>query len=198
MSNNHPNNHVIDEDFTVSYGREINKKGERVQCVPFQNIIDQIHAGSGKLEYHISKLRALPAEERKTYKAGKLPYFTMALYRDNHRTNKNFTTIQHIILDFDHVGDKLAHVRQQMMNDGRVYCLFTSASGDGLKVIYRLDRPIVNPEVYRNLYEYHRTSLSAEYGIKSDEGTHDAARACFLSYDPDVCMSSKQSGRTWL
>lgn len=95
MSNNiiNANENLLDRN--ISYGTQINKKGERVTLVPFQNVVDQIRTGSDQLTSKIEQLRKLQKtteeEEQacREFKANNLPYFSMACFRKTIEKVKN-------------------------------------------------------------------------------------------------------------
>ncbi|MGA2624491.1 MAG: BT4734/BF3469 family protein [Bacteroidota bacterium] len=185
-----------DLNFTVSYGTKVNRKDERVTLVPFKDIIEQIKTGSNGLDKTIEQVRSLPctsAEEKKVrqaYKTNNLPYFSMGTFKDNHRENKNLISIKHVLLDFDDVLPVLDALMGKLRKDRHVLCAFISPGGDGIKVIFPLDRAVTNYEEYRKIYVYYMKKYTTLYGVKPDAVTKDAARACYLSYDPDIYINA--------
>ena len=151
-------------DVAVSYGTQINNKNERMTLVPFSNVIDRIRTGSDNLDNKTASLRNLPDEERSEYKADNFPYFIPAIFTDNHRLKSNFIRTQSFVLDFDHV-DQLTEKREQLIKDERVYLLFISPSGDGLKVVCNLDQPITDCEKYESVYTYYAEESRKKYGF---------------------------------
>jgi hypothetical protein len=193
MSNNYQSQQ---NDTIVSYGNKINNKEERVTPVPFATVVEQIKTGSNRLKENIEHLRTLPSatekeqKARTNYKASNLPYFSMARFADDHRKNNNLISLNHLIFDFDHLNGSLDNVRKQLMLDKNVYLLYTSPSGDGLKVICPIANEITDPKEYKILYPEYAEAFSREHGIEWDKSTVDAARASFLSYDPDVYVNA--------
>jgi energy-coupling factor transporter ATP-binding protein EcfA2 len=175
-------------DVAVSYGTQINNKNERMTLEPFSNVIARIRTGSDNLNNITAHLRTLPDEARKAYKRDNFPYFIPAIFTDNHRLKSNFIRTQSLVLDFDHV-DQLTEKREQLIKDERVYLLFISPSGDGLKVVCNLDQPITECEKYKSVYTYYAEEFKKKYGLPWDPKGKSVAQTCFLAYDPDVYLN---------
>ena len=72
-----------------------------------------------------------------------------------------------MIFDYDHIGKNLNDRRKKLIDDNRVNFLFTSPSGDGLKVGYKLDKPITDFETFSAIYKYYANKLGVELGEKA-------------------------------
>ncbi len=175
-------NHV---GYTVSYCNTVHSELDEI---PFSEVLQTIRTGNGILSI-IEQVRAVKDQnERNALKAKNLPAFSMGLFENKRHKNEFLKKIQHIIIDFDHVGDRLNDLRAQLTKDERVYCLFTSPSGDGLKLVCVLDQPITNPETYKQVYEHYTSAISRQYKQACDN-TKDASRMCFVSFDPDLLVN---------
>jgi hypothetical protein len=84
-----------------------------------------------------------------------------------------------IVLDIDHI-DNLSEVYQQLKNDNLTYLLFTSPSGDGLKLIVKHD--LKDSLKWQYLYLELEKSYLNRFGIVSDKSGKDINRMCFLPY----------------
>jgi len=177
-------NNLQNADELISYSTNI--KNTKLERVPFATVIEQIKTGSNGLRSTIDTLRSLPEDGKRAFKEKHLPYFSMGLFKGDHRKNNNLETIQFIVLDFDHLGNQVQQARMDLIQDKRVYCLFTSPSGDGLKVACKLDKPVDDPGSFTLLYKHLAEEFSKEHNLQYDDSTTDAARSCFLSYDPDI------------
>jgi hypothetical protein len=76
-----------------------------------------------------------------------------------------------------------------LKSDENVFTFFKSPSNNR-KVIYKLDKAITDRREYSNAYSYFLNELNSRYGIEADKQTSDAARAIFLSYDPDIYINN--------
>ena len=95
-----------------------------------------------------------------------------------------------MIFDYDHLGRKLKRKRKQLIEDPRVNFIFTSPSGDGLKVGYKLDNPITDFETFSAIYKYYANQLGLELGEKADK-TSAASNPCYFSIDAEIYTQAK-------
>lgn len=193
MSNNleNPNEHNDVTDESVSYASNVIVT--RLESKSLREIFNTIQTGSDGLVPKIEQIRKLPTKpERDKLKQDTLPIFCCGTFRGDQRKNECFEKSHFIILDFDHLSpEKLTEVKSTVRKDPRVYASFLSPSADGLKVMYRLDTDVTGAARYSELYVYYAELISDEYGCRWDKATKDAARACFISYDPDVYVNEK-------
>jgi hypothetical protein len=95
-----------------------------------------------------------------------------------------------IAIDLDHLGMKLAATKKQIIHEGLAFCVFTSPSGDGLKVLLPVD---ANDDVsHRAAYS---TALERfkHLGVTPDSTCRDPSRLCFVTYDPDIWVNCSPS-----
>lgn len=90
-----------------------------------------------------------------------------------------------ICLDFDKFPDNamLSRWRETLTNNPYTYCLFTSPSGNGLKVVVKIPAEPKNHKLYFDaLKDYYK----CEY---FDVHCSDICRLCFESYDPEMYLN---------
>lgn len=96
-----------------------------------------------------------------------------------------------LVLDFDHLPD-VAAARAALLADKLVapelVLLFTSPSGDGLKVLARIDPTAPHLDHFRAYADY-LAGRYAPLGLRADEAGKDVARACFVPYAPDAWLA---------
>ncbi|HTY12024.1 MAG TPA: BT4734/BF3469 family protein [Bacteroidota bacterium] len=163
-------------------------------------IVEQIRT-SKYLRENIAIIRSEPSiEKRQELKKKLLPYFSTALFQNGIRGNKSFKNTRFPVMDIDHIQDRLEEIGTRLREDDQVFISFISPSGDGYKVVFALDREISNQDEFRAICQQLRHSLKERYGVEADN-IDDPARACFLSFDPDLylnehcrCISSNKSG----
>lgn len=185
MSNNTENTPNEIEPYEVSYGSQITDTAMR--RTPLSEILDTIRTGSSGIAELIHQIRAEnDADARRELKI-QLPYFLMGEFQNNRRENKAFVQTQFLILDFDHIGmaNELKAFRSQLSEDSQVLAHFVSPSGDGVKVIVRLDRALTSTEQYRRTYDEISRTFHQRHG-KACDNRNDPARACFISHDPEL------------
>ncbi len=177
-------NPPISEAIQVSYATHVNYT--RVVQKPLSWILGEI-GSSSTLKDQIRQIRAESNPgRRKELKEALLPYFMFMNYRDDMRDIAHFISTKFILLDVDHVAERMEELSQAFRADHRIFLFFRSPSGDGLKVAFALAQYITDPVVYTNTYSHFQNIMHTWYGIDSDASTVDCARCCFLSYDPDL------------
>jgi hypothetical protein len=92
-----------------------------------------------------------------------------------------------ICVDFDHIQN-VEDVRQMLINDEYTYALFLSPRGEGFKVLVKIDGQY-HLESYLELEQYYKE----KYALVVDKACKDVARACFVSYDPDLFINKSSS-----
>lgn len=162
---------------------------QNLQTVTLENIFQELKT-STKLEQLIAKLRSIPEEDiQQEFKRDNLPYFNLGLFNKAHRKDVNLASTSFFIFDFDHLDDKLNDMMSNLKEDDSVFAFFVSPRGNGLKVIYRLDKPITNHKAYSKLYKYYAKIYKVDLGADPDK-TSDASRACFFSFDPYMYLNN--------
>lgn len=125
-------------------------------------------------------------DERKQKKT-ELPWFNLGIF-NGIRKNDNIKESYGAVFDLDHVKD-LEGTRKKLLQDTRIFAVFISPSGDGLKFIILFDKPITNKHGYRQVYMKLCKELMDKYDIDLDLSTKDVSRGTFLSYDPDIYIN---------
>ncbi len=89
-----------------------------------------------------------------------------------------------MVLDIDHVGEKVNELKGMFIIDQMLQPLmvFTSPSGDGLKVVVEID---LEKADHLTWFYALKGYVSEIYGISLDEKCKDVGRACFLPYDKE-------------
>lgn len=137
-------------------------------------------------------LRAAPvgSPERAELKK-RLDYITPAGTFTRRANNGLVAASGLLVLDFDHLPD-VGAARAALLADEllapELVLLFTSPSGDGLKVLMRADTRALHLDNFRACAAY----LAAHYtplGLVPDEAGKDIARACFVPHAPDAWLA---------
>jgi hypothetical protein len=87
-----------------------------------------------------------------------------------------------ICIDFDGFRDNqhLFQKREELISDKYSYCVFTSPSGDGIKVLVRIPKDPMNHKKYFN-------ALKKYYDCDEFDVTcKNISRVCYESHDPDI------------
>ncbi len=96
-----------------------------------------------------------------------------------------------MIFDYDGLApEQLQSISATLRTSQNVFAFFISPSGNGIKVIYRLDKTITDYNVYSALYKHYARKFKISLGENPDH-TSDAARPCYFSYDPDLYLNDQ-------
>lgn len=92
-----------------------------------------------------------------------------------------------ICLDFDKYDNDevLKYDRERLINDKYTFALFTSPSGNGLKVLVKIPDEADNHKAYFEALDKHYNSPYF------DKSTKDVSRVCYESYDSDLYLNDK-------
>lgn len=124
-------------------------------------------------------------KEKQERKSNLLPYFIIGQFHSNKRDKRELISTQYMIFDYDHIGNRIESKIKTLKADNQVNFLFTSPSGNGLKVGYKLDKPITDYETFSAIYKYYAAYFELELGEKADK-TSAASYPCYFSFDPDI------------
>jgi hypothetical protein len=140
------------------------------------------------LRNYTDKLRSIKdKKERADYKK-KFPYVT---FSGTFRKRSNEGIINHsgyICIDLDNVGDtaRIIGIKGQILKSFIPGLIFISPSGNGLKIVYKIDiSQGTHAEYFSALSQYFKTEIK----IDVDPSGKDVSRACFICYDPEVFYS---------
>lgn len=85
-----------------------------------------------------------------------------------------------VILDFDEIAVDI--LKPQIAQDKYTYACWISPSGNGLKVLVKIQ----NPDHHRDHYRAILTHYESEYGVEVDSTSINESRACYESWDEDL------------
>ena len=149
------------------------------------SVLEAIQGGQFRSE--IEELRRVLGRDGKTaYDRAKtkLPAFCVSgTTADRKRLLKHTGLLQ---IDFDGLNGTLAAARQKISGDPHVAAAFVSPSGDGLKVLLRIDGSR-HDESVRAAAKY----FADTYGLKHDPQVKEPTRLCFVSHDPDLLRNAE-------
>jgi len=177
----------------ISIGYHIKQFNDSLHNIELHRLAYKIKTPEQKFIDYINQLRSVLMLDGQKYRQMKtnLPYVVAAKFHPSFRKIENFAKTSYFIIDLDHLADK--EVDKEMLfgrlcNDPRTVLCFTSPSGDGLKVFFKLNEPFYDTSKYRIFYTLFAQQFALEFSVHQviDKSTSDVARACFVSYDPDV------------
>jgi hypothetical protein len=144
-------------------------------------VYNRIKQGNPELINKIKKLRAGDSESKMQLMA--------IMFNGTFSERKDDGLIQHsglCVLDFDKYPDAktLKAERNRLKECPYVYMMFTSPSGNGLKVVIRT--PESNKFEHKRRFEAYKEYINSDY---FDVANSNVSRVCFESYDPDAYLN---------
>lgn len=137
---------------------------------------------SDEFKEDIERLRTATNEATQKTIKGSLSYFTFSGVFTKRLNDGLKSHSGYICIDIDDLpAERLTELRQQLIDSDIATLIFTSPSGNGLKVIFRID-PAHHDETFTDIASF----IDDNFNVTVDQSGKDVARACFVSYDPDV------------
>lgn len=142
---------------------------------------------SGKWEDQVHAIRLIKDHAARQEAKKKLPYVTISGIFNEGRSNSGLSMHSGVIsMDLDGLGNDVEGVRTLLAGDPYVYSVFTSASGTGLCVLFKID-----PERHRDAFDGLADYLIKQYQLIVDPSGKDVSRPRYVSYDPNIYISEK-------
>jgi hypothetical protein len=152
---------------------------------PIEHALDRIKNGASK--ELCERVRSTPGDKAARNKIKKLlPAICFSGKFTKRSSDSIFAHSGFICIDFDSFIDEwsLIDYRDFLCKDKYSFAVFTSPSGDGLKVIVKIPKDISN---HKNYF----LSLEKYYNVPEfDVTTKDISRICYESYDPEIFINN--------
>jgi len=156
-------------------------------------------SGIGSLQDVTQRVRSLTPEEYGSRQTGKVTYLPLCTFGGvfSKREGDGLQETSGLVcLDIDHAtsqGVSLEDLKGRLSQDREIglRLLFTSPSGDGLKIVCKTSGQITDRESYRREFEILNSFVSRKYSVQLDSQTSNIDRGCLLCFDPDAVL------RTW-
>ena len=137
---------------------------------------------SGKWQDQILKIRTVNDHDERQQAKKALPYVTISgIFNDGRSVAGLSAHSGFISMDLDNLGNEVEATRQLLSNDPYVYACFTSASGTGLCVLFK-----INPEKHKESFDGIADYLIKQYQLIIDPSGKDVSRPRYVSYDPEL------------
>lgn len=137
---------------------------------------------SDKYKSDIEKLRSADNPSTKKTLKSFLPYFTFSGVFAKRLTENLKVHSGLIVLDFDNLSDeRLAQLFSDFITIEFVCACWISPSGNGLKVLVKID-PDQHLQSFIELDDF----FTGNFNLEIDQSGKDVARACFVSWDPNI------------
>lgn len=148
--------------------------------IPFDVFLQYIQ--DGKWQDYVLPIRAMAKKEDRTAAKKKVPYVTVSGLFTERKTNGLAKHSGLIAIDIDNVDPE--ETKSLVCVDRHVYAAFTSISGRGLCVIFK-----INPEKHSEAFEGIQEYLYVTYGVVIDPSARDVSRPRYVSYDPHIFIN---------
>ena len=165
----------------ISVFRSLFKSKETPFTLDAIEVYNRIKQGNPDLINKIKNLRAGDSESKNKLMA--------IMFNGTFNERKDDGLIQHsglCVLDFDKYPDAktLKAERKRLMECPYTYIMFTSPSGNGLKVVIRI--PESDKFEHKRRFEAFKEYIDSDY---FDVANSNVSRVCFESYDPDAYLN---------
>lgn len=170
---------------TVSFLETFESKPHDVQI---NDVLEKIRIGTW--EPLVSKLRKLPMDSGDyTTQKRKLPSFLISA-RTSPKGRKTTDLLEHsglLQLDLDHLGvNDAISLRDQIGRDPYILAAWISPGGEGLKAVMRIPQGF---ESHTSSFKAAAQYMRERHAVKIDSSCRDAARLCFVSWDPAMVLN---------
>ncbi len=141
---------------------------------------------SGKWQDQVIKIRTIREHEERQVAKKTLPYVTVSgIFADGRSIAGLSAHSGFISMDLDNLGADVEGTRTLLSRDPYVYAVFTSVSGTGLCIIFR-----INPEKHKESFDSIADYLIKQYQLIVDPSGKDVSRPRYVSFDPDLYHNS--------
>lgn len=171
-------------EFTISFFLHVwEKKAEEILLEEFHN---DLRGARWKVlaESYRRWMQTGMAEEAKKLKGALNAVVVAGRCRGGHAANQVSRLSGLALFDFDHCPEKLSGMKEKAKALPYVVEAFVSISGEGLKLIVRIDAE--NAGQYAAAYPVVARELERVLGHPCDMSCRDLGRACYASYDPEA------------
>ena len=179
-------------DMELSFGTHLLSQDEQMTSITMTDLYTMIRQKDSSLASQQAVLRSILSIDAQKYRNLKknLPYFVCGKFVTGRRKMDEFTSTSGFVIDIDHYNHPnktLDELKEELAVDNRIALLYTSPSGNGLKILFILDMPCQDANIYAAFYRQFAMSFAKEHDITNfvDYKTNDVTRACFLAHDPN-------------
>lgn len=178
----------------LQFGSRVTQYNDPLQVISVERLFHGITQPKQAFRDQIEQLRAVRSLDEQQYRQLKknLPYFVCGIFHPAIRRRENFASIEYFLLDLDHLteaGLEPLSLQQRLREEAPELVLcFTSPSGDGLKLLFRLSEPCRDAALFSAFYKVFARRFAENKGLLAaiDLQTSDVTRACFMSWDADA------------
>jgi predicted P-loop ATPase len=156
---------------------------ESPESIPLTLYLHEVQ--SGRWQDQVLQVRAISDKKRRDTVKKSLPGVT---FSGLFSKRKDDCLIQHsgfICIDIDDLDEDVEAFKEILIKDRYVYSCFTSVSGTGLRVLFRIASQH-HRESYYGISDY----LRKHYGLITDPQSMVPSRSFYITYDPFLYLAS--------
>ena len=173
-------------------------KSTNPESRPLVDVLDGIQ--NGEWQAQVDRLRVIRADKGGgAYNRAKvrLPSFFISGTASSPRALLTHSGL--IQVDLDDLDDRLSRIRDEIVADPQVAAVFTSPSGGGLKIVFRLE-PLSSPldrDEHKRAFAAVTAHFEKCYKVTPDQQCKNLNRHCLVSYDPDLFLNPTAIAFNW-
>lgn len=160
------------------------KHTESTETILLSTFLDAIQ--SGKWQDEVIKIRTINDKEQRRAEKAHLPNVTISGIFGKRIDNDCKLHSGFIAIDIDDLGVEVEATRELLRHDQYVYACFTSVSGQGLCLLFKID-----PEKHREAFEGIADYLIKTYQLIVDPTGINPSRTRFVSWDPELFVNEQ-------
>ena len=154
------------------------RENKSTDTIPLDIFLEFIR--TGRWQDQVLKIRCIKDYTERKLAKEKMPYVTLSGFFSKERKASEISNHSGFIgMDIDNIANELEGIRQLLSSDPYVYAVFTSVSGTGLCVIFKID-PERHLDAFNGIADY----LIKKYQIVIDPSGKDVSRPRYVSFDP--------------
>jgi len=154
------------------------------QTIALDLFLEAIRAG--KWQDKVLQVRVIKDYDERKKAKEKMPYVTISGYFGKERKAAEITNhTGFLAIDIDNIAGELEGIKNMLSSDPYVYSCFTSVSGTGLCVLFKID-PERHTDAFNGIADY----LIKKYQIVVDPSGKDVSRPRYVSYDPYLFINT--------
>lgn len=158
------------------------KQTETTETILLASFLDAIQ--NGKWQDKVLKIRTITDKEQRRAAKTLLPNVTVSGIFGKRIDNDCKLHSGFIAIDLDDLGNEVESTRELLKIDPYIYSGFTSVSGTGLCLLFKID-----PDKHREAFEGIADYLIKKYQLIVDPTGVNPSRTRFVSFDPELFIN---------
>jgi predicted P-loop ATPase len=167
---------------SISFYKNIYQNSS-TETLPIDIFLSKIQ--DGEWQDKVLNIRLIKDYENRKKAKEKLPYVTISgIFNGTRKANELSLHSGFISMDIDNIANELEGIRTLLNSDPYVFAAFTSVSGTGLCVLFKIDTDR-HLDAFNGIADY----LIKKYQIIIDPSGKDVSRPRYVSFDPQLLIN---------